>query len=31
MRVELSSGGLISRVEEYYDSRATDVLAEAGL
>lgn len=31
MRVELSSGGLISRLEEYYDSRATDVLAEAGL
>ncbi|SEC42035.1 SnoaL-like domain-containing protein [Streptomyces sp. 3213] len=31
MRVELSPDGLISRLEEYYDSRATDVLAEAGL
>ncbi len=31
MRVELSPDGLISRIDEYYDSRATDVLAEAGL
>lgn len=28
MRVEVDSGGLVARLEEYYDSRATDVLAE---
>ncbi|ATY12066.1 hypothetical protein CU254_17545 [Amycolatopsis sp. AA4] len=28
MRVEVDSDGLVARLEEYYDSRATDVLAE---